>query len=188
MSPFSFSTLQAWGPFLGLNPLWIFLIPVLVLYPLYSFLFPRLSLSLYFLFLYPYYCLSYLCTSFFLLLEGSQCPWVFDLALRDPSFLALFLSFYLRLTDMGPLSFCRFQCFFANDCRRKEKRVNAGAFSNHGFSLGLRTELQPTSTWSPSMAPNFFNPVSISSSLSLTTTRVLSLLTLEVMDPAPIWE
>ena len=52
---------------------------------------------------------------------------------------------------------------------------------------GFSTLLQPTSTKSPSMAPNFFRPVSIWPSGSFTTTRVLSLFTLLVMEPAPIW-
>jgi len=51
---------------------------------------------------------------------------------------------------------------------------------------GFRTELQPTSTLSPSIAPNFLRPVSIFSVSDLTTTSVLSLLTLEVIDPAHI--
>ena len=52
---------------------------------------------------------------------------------------------------------------------------------------GLRTLLQPTSTRSPRMAPNFFRPVSICSAPSFTVTRVLSDFTLEVMEPAPMW-
>ena len=44
---------------------------------------------------------------------------------------------------------------------------------------GLRTELHPTSTLSPSIAPNFFRPVSIFCSLSFTTTNVLSDFTLD---------
>lgn len=53
---------------------------------------------------------------------------------------------------------------------------------------GLSTLPQPTSTSSPSMAPNFLSPVSSFSPPQDTVTRVLSLLTLEVIDPAPIWE
>ena len=52
---------------------------------------------------------------------------------------------------------------------------------------GFRTLLQPTSTLSPSMAPIFFRPVSTETPSPFTTTRVLSLFTLEVMEPAPIW-
>ena len=52
---------------------------------------------------------------------------------------------------------------------------------------GLRTVLQPTSTRSPRMAPNFFRPVSRRRAPSFTTTEVLSDLTLEVMEPAPMW-
>lgn len=50
---------------------------------------------------------------------------------------------------------------------------------------GFNTLLQPTSTSSPSIAPNFFSPVSICSSAPLTTTSFLSDFTLEVMEPAP---
>lgn len=52
---------------------------------------------------------------------------------------------------------------------------------------GFSTELQPTSTWSPRIAPNFFLPVSIRSAPFFTVTSVLSDFTLEVMEPAPIW-
>ena len=51
---------------------------------------------------------------------------------------------------------------------------------------GFKTLLQPTSTWSPSMAPNFLSPVAMLPPSNLTTTRLLSLLTLDVMEPAPI--
>ena len=49
---------------------------------------------------------------------------------------------------------------------------------------GLRTLPQPTSTLSPSIAPNFFNPVSIASFSDFTTTSFLSDLTFDVMEPA----
>ena len=52
---------------------------------------------------------------------------------------------------------------------------------------GFSTLLQPTSTWSPRMAPNFFRPVSRTVLPSFTVTSVLSDFTLEVMDPAPMW-
>ena len=47
-------------------------------------------------------------------------------------------------------------------------------------------EPQPTSTLSPSMAPIFFQPVSMSPSSACTLTSALSELTLEVMEPAPM--
>ena len=53
---------------------------------------------------------------------------------------------------------------------------------------GFNTEPHPTSTLSPSIAPNFFRPVSIFSSPSFTTTSFLSDFTLEQMEPAPIWD
>ena len=43
-------------------------------------------------------------------------------------------------------------------------------------------------TPSPTIAPNFFNPVSICSVPLWTTTSFLSLLTFEVMEPAPMCE
>ena len=52
---------------------------------------------------------------------------------------------------------------------------------------GLSTLLQPTSTQSPRIAPNFFRPVYTASPSFFTATRVLSDFTLEVMDPAPMW-
>ena len=52
---------------------------------------------------------------------------------------------------------------------------------------GFSTLLQPTSTRSPRMAPNFFRPVSTRYAPFLTTTRVLSDFTVEVMEPAPMW-
>ena len=53
---------------------------------------------------------------------------------------------------------------------------------------GFRTLLQPTSTKSPSMAPNFFSPVGTCSSPFFTTTSVLSDLTLEVTLPADVYK
>ena len=52
---------------------------------------------------------------------------------------------------------------------------------------GFSTEPHPTSTSSPTMAPTFLRLVAISSVPSRTTTSCLSLLTLEVMAPAPMW-
>ena len=52
---------------------------------------------------------------------------------------------------------------------------------------GFNTVLQPISARSPSMAPTFFRPVGKRFSPSRMTTRVLSLFTLEVMEPAPMW-
>ena len=44
------------------------------------------------------------------------------------------------------------------------------------------------STPSPNMAPTFLRPVSMRSAPSVTTTWVLSDFTLEVMEPAPMWD
>ena len=52
---------------------------------------------------------------------------------------------------------------------------------------GFSTLLQPTSTPSPSRAPTYFRPVGSSSPWLWITTSALSLFTLLVMDPAPMW-
>ena len=51
---------------------------------------------------------------------------------------------------------------------------------------GFNTLPHPTSTPSPIIAPNFFNPVSIFSSPFFTITNFLSDFTFDVIDPAPI--
>ena len=57
----------------------------------------------------------------------------------------------------------------------------------HTTVPGLSTLLQPTSTLSPSIAPNFLRPVSMGPPGTFTVTRVLSLFTLLVIEPAPMW-
>ena len=54
---------------------------------------------------------------------------------------------------------------------------------------GLSTELQPTSTWSPSIAPNFLRPVSPSSCIVKHPLRLQESchsFTFDVIEPAPI--
>ena len=50
---------------------------------------------------------------------------------------------------------------------------------------GFKTELQPTSTLSPIIAPTFFKLVSSFSSKYLIITNFLSDFTLEIIEPAP---